>query len=241
MRLQMAAVVLVLAAAGAASAQQRSRPTVVLYPGPAPKVSRTVIYNGPTLTVKYRARNVTLSDRVILRELSDAESDPPPAVVTTVTPGLVSTSIGTALTPTVTTSVVPAAFVAAGGGVDAVSSALTGDVVPISTDDSGVLRQQRRFMALARVGGSPRLRAAFGLDESTPTVTTSPRTVRPAAGDEDRVATQATTILTLTDGRRVACTSVEEGRLWVVATTTAGKTLKLRASEILRIEEVGRR
>jgi hypothetical protein len=229
--------VLVLLTAGEASAQRRSRPTVVLYPGPAPKVYKTEIYNGPTRTVQYRARNVTLSDRVLLRELSDAESDPPPAVVTTVTPGLVQTGIGAALAPTVTTSVIPVAATA-GSAVDAVSSALTGDVVPISTDDSGALRQQRRFMALARVGGSPRLRAAFGLDE-TPVVTTPP-SVKPIVGDEERVAAP-TTILTLTSGRRIACSSVEEGRLWVVATTTAGKTLKLRPSDVLRIEDAALR
>jgi len=245
----MAAGVLLLMAAGAASAQQRARrPEVVLYPGPAPKVYKMEIYNGPTRTVGYAARNVTMSDRVILRELGDAESDPSPVIVAGLTGGFTAYAGGflppvlpATITPiyaAVPTDITPIAF--GGGFVPNFPSAATSSIVPTSTDDSGLLRQQRKFLALARAAGSPRLRAALGMDEEAAAVSPLPKVVKPAAGEEDS-ASAASVVLTLSGGRKVLCSSIEESGLWVLATRTDGKTLRLRASEILRIEERVRR
>ena len=48
-------------------------------------------------------------------------------------------------------------------------------------------------------------------------------------------------VLTLIDGKRILASEMEESGLWVVVKTTAGKTMKLRASQILRIEESARK
>src|SRR5438067_3138480 len=64
---------LVVLTAGAASAQGPRTP--------APSVHRMDIYNGPRLTVAYFGRNLPQSDRVLLRELGAAQSDPLPVLI----------------------------------------------------------------------------------------------------------------------------------------------------------------
>src|SRR5262245_50248691 len=63
----------VVLTASAASAQ---RPRT-----PAPSVHRMEIYNGPRLTVAYFGQNLSPSDRVLLRELGAAQSDPLPVMI----------------------------------------------------------------------------------------------------------------------------------------------------------------
>src|SRR4051812_10711024 len=117
---------LVVLTAGAASAQGPRTP--------APSVHRMDIYNGPRLTVAYFSRNLPPSDRVLLRELAAAQSDPLPAVI------------------------VPAAAV-----VEQIEVVPAPVAVAAATEDPLLLREARFSLALARVAGSPRLRWAFGL------------------------------------------------------------------------------
>lgn len=269
-RSAMVAGVLLLVTAGVAPAQQRAkRPVIVLYPGPAPKVSRMDVYNGANHTVTYYGRNVTLGDRVILRELSDAESDPasavpvvggynnPVAPVGYFTGGYYNSYftggyynpyyVGGYYSPFLTGGYYnpplpvynqpyrTSGIVASGGAPTVLSN---GGVVAASDEESGNVRQHRRFMALARVGGSPRLREAFGMDDVIVPLPAQPSQIKPTSAEEDK---SPAAVLTLTDGKRIVCSSLEENGTWVVATKTDGKTLKLRASQILRIEESARK
>src|SRR5438067_2037450 len=63
----------VVLTASAASAQRPRQP--------APAVHRMDVYNGPRLTVAYFGQNLPPSDRVLLRELGAAQSDPLPVVI----------------------------------------------------------------------------------------------------------------------------------------------------------------
>jgi hypothetical protein len=188
----------VVLTASAASAQRPRQP--------APSVHRMDIYNGPRLTVAYFGQNLPPSDRVLLRELAAAQSDPLPVVIV---PALVE-EIEAVPTP-----------------------------VAVQTEDPLLLRQARFSLAAARVAGSPRLRWAFGLaDVPSSNLRQAAPSVRPAAGDDEPSPTY---VVTMRNGKRILCSDMEESGIWVQATTTQGKKLRLRASEISRIEEPGSR
>jgi len=68
-------VVILLLEVGAASAQQPQQQKR------GPQVHRMVIYNGPMRTVAYFGRDLSESDKVLLKDMGQAESDPPPPVV----------------------------------------------------------------------------------------------------------------------------------------------------------------
>ena len=187
------AVVLVIA--GVASAQRpRSAPA---------RVSRIDVYNGPRHSVTYYGRNLTPSERGVLRELAEAQSDPPPVVVV----------------PTL--AVVEPVVVAA-------------PAAP-ATEDPVALREARLALAAARVAGSPRLRLAFGMTE-LPAVATTRTTpsVSPAAADEE--AAPASVVVT-NEGKRYVCSDVRQDGAWLLVTTTSGKQMRLRATDVRRIEE----
>src|SRR5438128_2606634 len=107
--------VLVLAAAGLASAQTRGRQAT--RGEPAPKVHRMDVYNGPRLTVAYFGRNDTPLERALLRDLAQAQSDPPPVVVVPVA--------GQALAP-------PTVFL---DRVAPVAAVVTDRVAPVAAED----------------------------------------------------------------------------------------------------------
>jgi hypothetical protein len=165
------------------------------------------VYNGPRLTVAYFGRNLPPSDRVLLRELGAAQSDPLPVVI------------------------LPA-------DVEQIEAVPT--PVDVQTDDPELLRQARVSLAAARVAGSPRLRWAFGIADvpSGNQRQPAPSGVRPAAGDDEP---SPTFVITTREGKRFRCSQMEEDGIWVLATTTSGKKVRLRANEISRIEEPGRR
>jgi hypothetical protein len=48
-------------------------------------------------------------------------------------------------------------------------------------------------------------------------------------------------VVTMRDGKRIKCSEMQESGIWVQVTTTQGKKVRLRASEISRIEEPGSR
>jgi len=112
-------------------------------------------------------------------------------------------------------------------------------------DETLEVRENRLALATARVAGSPRLRLALGVIDAPAVAVVVPQpraaTVRPAAAVvEEEELPMATAILTTRDGKRILCSAVEESGLWLVATTTAGKKLRMRAGDVIRIEEPGR-
>jgi hypothetical protein len=171
------------------------------------------IYNGARRTVTYFGKNLPPSDLALLRELGDAESDPPAVVV---------------LPP-----------------IDAPRpDVVVADQVAAVADEMLETREHRLALATARVAGSPRVRLALGVVDVAPAAVVVPpakTTVRPvvAVADEEEAAPTAV-ILTTRDGKRILCRAVEESGLWLVATTTAGKQLRMRARDVVRIEEPGR-
>jgi hypothetical protein len=156
--------------------------------------------------VAYFGQNLPPSDRVLLRELGAAQSDPLPVLI------------------------LPA-------DVEQIEAIPT--PVAVQTDDPFLLRQARVSLAAARVAGSPRLRWAFGIaDVPSGNLRQPTPGVRQVAGDDEP---SPTFVVTMRDGKRISCSEMEESGIWVLATTTLGKKVRLRASEISRIEEPGRR
>jgi hypothetical protein len=178
---------------------------------PAPSVHRMDIYNGPRLTVAYFGRNLPPSDRALLRELAVAQSDPLPVMI------------------------VPIAEMEQ---IEAIPVPVTAPAAP--AEDPFLLRDARLALATARVAGSPRLRWAFGLaDVPSGNLRQPTPNVRPAVDGDDAPA--PTFVVTMRDGKRILCSEMEESGIWVLATTTQGKKVRLRATEISRIEEPRRR
>jgi hypothetical protein len=79
-------------------------------------------------------------------------------------------------------------------------------------------------MAVARVGSSPVLAKALGLPERSKT---------PLAYGE----TTAPVVVTLKNGDRVLGNKLEEGKDWLTITTPDGGRTRVRASEVVRIDE----
>jgi hypothetical protein len=101
-----------------------------------PRIHRMEIYNGMRRTVAYFPSNLPEKDRVILRALGDAESDPPPPPLPPLEPVEVVRVIER---------------------VERVEKAPAVD--PLE------LREHRYYMMMAWAHGSPRIRQAWGLED----------------------------------------------------------------------------
>jgi len=204
-------VVILLLEVRAASAQQPQQQKR------GPQVHRMVIYNGPMRTVTYFGRDLSESDKVLLKDMGQAESDPPPPVVVPVL------APPPQPIPVVAQSVVP--FTA----VREVTSREVGGAA-------------RLALARARVAASPILGAAFGFEQPAAGVAPASAVIRPAAVVEDAItsAIPGVVVVTMQNGRRIECRSVVESGQWVVVTTTAGRRMRLNARDVMIIEEPGR-
>jgi hypothetical protein len=87
---------------------------------------------------------------------------------------------------------------------------------------------RQRDRALVRASGSPMLRAALDLPDRDK----APSAYRFAAAEES-----APVMLTLRSGEKVMGEKMEEGKDWITVTTRDGKKVRVRPSEVMRIDE----
>jgi hypothetical protein len=119
---------------------------------------------------------------------------------------------------------------AAGMGDEGVMKAnISRTIAAQATEEYATIVDRSGERALARASASPTLRVALGMPAD--------RGTRPDGGTRPAAAAERTPVtLTLTSGETVRGVKLEEKGNWFIVTLAGGKTLRLRESEVSRIE-----
>jgi hypothetical protein len=104
-----------------------------------------------------------------------------------------------------------------------IKDAMASTIARQATAEYAMTVERMRDRALARAGSSSNLRAALGLPDANAT---------PVAYEDT-----APVVVTLKDGEKVMGTKLEEGKDWLTITTRGGGKTRVRASEVIRIDE----
>jgi hypothetical protein len=114
------------------------------------------------------------------------------------------------------------------GDEGAIKPALAETMAEQATLDYALSVNKALDRAVVQASYSPRVRAALGYPD--------PTKIKPAEFENG----DAGVVVTLKDGEKIVGTKLEENKEWTTVTTKSGRKIRVRPSEVQRIEEGGK-